>query len=82
MLAAVPRLRRARSVATSIAYTFGMPDRSDVKYRVFPSLDHAVLRARLESKIKDPDVLWLAGRILAAGWVRSRGPGRNVRAVT
>lgn len=33
----------------------------------FPSLDHAVLRQILAGKICDPDVLWLANRILASG---------------
>jgi RNA-directed DNA polymerase len=33
----------------------------------FPSIDHAVLRATLERKLDDPDVLWLVGQILASG---------------
>ena len=33
----------------------------------FPSIDHAVLRAILARKVGDPDVLWLADRILESG---------------
>lgn len=33
----------------------------------FPSLDHALLRARLAREIDDADVLWLAGVILDSG---------------
>ncbi len=33
----------------------------------FPAIDHAVLSTALARKIPDPDVLWLAGRILASG---------------
>lgn len=33
----------------------------------FPSIDHAILRGILARKIADPDVLWLADRILDSG---------------
>ena len=33
----------------------------------FPSIDHAILRGVLVRKIHDPDVLWLADRILESG---------------
>jgi hypothetical protein len=33
----------------------------------FPSIDHALLRARLARKIPDTDILWLIDRILASG---------------
>jgi retron-type reverse transcriptase len=38
--------------------------KADIRH-FFPSIDHQVLQARLARKIKDPDVLWLAGRIIA-----------------
>jgi retron-type reverse transcriptase len=38
----------------------------DVK-QFFPSIDHAILRARLARWITDGDVLWLVDRILASG---------------
>ena len=37
--------------------------KADVQ-KFFPSLDHHILKALLARKIKDPDVLWLAGRII------------------
>jgi hypothetical protein len=40
--------------------------RADV-VRHFPSLDHAVLRAKLARLIHDDDVLWLADAIIASG---------------
>ena len=33
----------------------------------FPAIDHAILRAILARKVRDPDVLWLADQILASG---------------
>jgi hypothetical protein len=33
----------------------------------FPSLDHAVLRAAIQSVVREPDVLWLVDVILAIG---------------
>jgi retron-type reverse transcriptase len=32
--------------------------------KFFPSIDHAVLKSLLASKVKDPEVLWLAGLII------------------
>jgi len=37
--------------------------KADVQ-KFFPSVDHAILKERLGRKIKDPDVLWLAGQII------------------
>jgi len=37
--------------------------KADVQ-KFFPSLDHRVLKGLLVRKVKDPDVLWLAGRII------------------
>ena len=33
----------------------------------FPAIDHAILRHTLARKLRDPDVLWLADRILESG---------------
>ncbi len=38
--------------------------KADVRH-YFPSIDHAILAELLARKIKDPDVLWLAGQIIA-----------------
>jgi RNA-directed DNA polymerase len=38
----------------------------DVK-QFFPSIDHAILRARLARWIADPDILWLIDRVLGSG---------------
>ena len=32
--------------------------------KFFPSIDHAILKALVERKVKDPDVLWLVNRII------------------
>jgi hypothetical protein len=37
--------------------------KADVQ-KFFPSLDHQVLKGLLARKVEDPDVLWLAGRII------------------
>jgi retron-type reverse transcriptase len=37
--------------------------KADVR-KFFPSVDHEILKARLARKIKDKEVLWLAGRII------------------
>lgn len=37
--------------------------KADIR-KFFPSLDHEILKALVRRKIKDPDVLWLAGLII------------------
>ncbi|HBE67465.1 MAG TPA: Retron-type reverse transcriptase [Planctomycetaceae bacterium] len=37
--------------------------KADIR-KFFPSMDHEILKSRLARKIKDPDVLWLAGLII------------------
>jgi retron-type reverse transcriptase len=50
--------------------------------KFFPSLDHEILKALLRRKIKDPDVLWLAARIIdhsnAQQAVQSHFPGDDL----
>jgi RNA-directed DNA polymerase len=45
-------------------YLYVLP--CDVR-QFFPSIDHAILRATLRRAIRDDDVTWLIGRILASG---------------
>src|SRR5262245_48434567 len=52
-------VRRCQQFARRFRYV----RKADVQ-KFFPSLDHQVLKGLLARKIKDPDVLWLAGRII------------------
>ena len=52
-------LERASRFAARYRYVL----KGDVR-KFFPSIDHGILTALLARKIKDPDALWLAGRIL------------------
>ena len=40
--------------------------KADIR-KFFPSIDHEILKQRIARKIKDPDVQWLAGRIIDHG---------------
>jgi hypothetical protein len=55
-------LNRAQQFARQFPYVL----QCDVR-QFFPSIDHAILRARLAHWIRDDDVLWLVDRILASG---------------
>jgi len=46
-------------MATSFRYVF----KADIR-KFFPSMDHDILKGQIAHKIKDPDVLWLAGLII------------------
>jgi retron-type reverse transcriptase len=52
-------VRRAQRFARQFRYVL----KGDIR-KFFPSLDHEILKHRLARKIKDPDVLWLTGRII------------------
>jgi retron-type reverse transcriptase len=45
-------------------YRYALP--CDVR-QFFPSIDHAILLETLRRKVRDPDILWLIGQILASG---------------
>lgn len=45
------------------AHRFRYVLKADIR-KFFPSMDHEILKARIARKIKDPDVLWLVGRII------------------
>jgi hypothetical protein len=55
-------LNRAQQFARQFPYVL----QCDVR-QFFPSIDHALLRARLAHWIRDAEVLWLVDRILASG---------------
>jgi retron-type reverse transcriptase len=55
-------LNRAQELVRRYPYVL----QCDVR-QFFPSIDHAILRRILASKIADPDVLWLVDRILESG---------------
>jgi retron-type reverse transcriptase len=55
-------VRRCQEFSRRHRYVF----KADVR-KFFPSLDHALLQAAVARKVKDPDVLWLTGLILAHG---------------
>lgn len=55
-------LDRAQAYARRFRYVLPC----DVR-QFFPSIDHAVLRAILARKLRDPGVLWLVDQILASG---------------
>jgi RNA-directed DNA polymerase len=55
-------LDRAQDFARRFRYVLSC----DVR-QFFPSIDHAILRAALARKLRDPGVLWLVDRILASG---------------
>jgi retron-type reverse transcriptase len=52
-------VRRCQDYARRFAYVL----KADIR-KCFPSLDHALLKSTLARKVKDPDVLWLAGLII------------------
>jgi retron-type reverse transcriptase len=52
-------VRRCQHFARRFRYVL----KADVQ-KFFPSTDHGVLKALIARKIKDPDVLWLASRII------------------
>jgi retron-type reverse transcriptase len=52
-------VRRCQQLARRFRYGW----KADVR-KFFPSIDHEVLKGLLARKVKDPDVLWLAGRIV------------------
>jgi len=52
-------VRRCQEYARRFRYVL----KADVR-KFFPSLDHEILKGLLARKIKDPDVLWLSGRII------------------
>ncbi|MCX7422021.1 MAG: reverse transcriptase domain-containing protein, partial [Planctomycetia bacterium] len=52
-------VNRFQSFAKQYRYVL----KSDVR-KYFPSIDHQVLKQLVAKKIKDPDVLWLANRII------------------
>jgi retron-type reverse transcriptase len=52
-------VRRCQQLARRFHYVF----KADVR-KFFPSIDHEILGAILARKVKDPDVLWLAGLII------------------
>ena len=49
--------------AKQFARRFRYVLKADIQ-KFFPSLDHEILKALVARKIKDPDVLWLVGRII------------------
>jgi retron-type reverse transcriptase len=55
-------VRRCQQLACRFRYAW----KADVR-KFFPSIDHEVLQALLARKVKDPDVLWLAGLIIDHG---------------
>jgi retron-type reverse transcriptase len=50
---------RCQQFARRFRYVF----KADIR-KFFPSMDHDILKGQITRKIKDPDVLWLAGRII------------------
>lgn len=50
---------RCQQFARRFQYVF----KADIR-RFFPSMDHAILKAQVARKIKDPNVLWLTGLII------------------
>ena len=52
-------VRRCQEFARRFRYVL----KADVQ-KFFPSLDHEILKARLARNVKDPNVLWLANRII------------------
>ncbi|MDA0283861.1 MAG: reverse transcriptase/maturase family protein [Planctomycetota bacterium] len=60
---------RCQQFARRFRYVF----KADIR-RFFPSMDHDILKEQIARKIKDPDVLWLAGLI-----IDSSNPQEDVR---
>jgi retron-type reverse transcriptase len=52
-------VRRCQQLARRFRYVF----KADIR-KFFPSLDHETLKAQLAGKLKDPEVLWLAGVLI------------------
>jgi retron-type reverse transcriptase len=52
-------VRRAQRFAKRFRYVL----KADIQ-KFFPSVDHEILKALVARKVKDPDALWLAGRII------------------
>jgi retron-type reverse transcriptase len=55
--------RAALDLCQQYARRFRYVFQADVE-RYFPSIDHPVLKGLLARKVKDPDVLWLAGLVI------------------
>jgi len=60
---------RCQQFARRFRYVF----KADIR-RFFPSMDHDILKEQIARKIKDPDVLWLAGLL-----IDSSNPQEDVR---